>query len=207
MKRAFDRSPDFAGKTVHLPNFTAAERTAPAEKGRYVLYFGSYGREKGVETLLWVARRHPDIPFVFAGSGPLAGSMRGLPNVRDLGYLGGEELRGVVARASLAVVPSECPENSPFAVLEALSAGTPVLGARAGGIPELVADGVTGELFGFRDASDLERRLVSLWGDPGRLARYAEGCASFDPMSPARYLGEIECVYEEAALGGGGEGR
>lgn len=199
MKGRFDQSPDFAGSTVHLPNFTSVERTRAAEKGGYVLYFGAYNRDKGVGTLLSVARRHPEIPFVFAGRGPLAGEMRGIPNVRDLGFLEGERLRDVVARASLAVVPSEWFENSPFTVLEALSAGTPVLGSDAGGIPELVEDGVTGELFRFRDEGDLERRLVALWNDPARLDRYSRGCASFEPMSPARYVAEIERAYAAAA--------
>lgn len=199
MKEKFDRCPDFAGRTVHLPNFTGVERTSAPEKGGYVLYFGAYNRDKGVATLLDVAKRHPEIPFAFAGRGPLAGEMEGAPNVRDLGFLEGGALREVVARATLVAVPSECLENSPFAVLEALSAGTPVLGADAGGIPELVDDGVTGELFRFRDEDDLERRLVALWNDPGRLARYAANCASFEPMSPGRYVEEIGRVYAEAA--------
>ena len=199
MKRKFDRSPDFIGRTVHLPNFTSINRRKTAEKGRYVLYFGAYSRDKGVCTLLSVAQRHPDILFLFAGSGSLAESMRGIPNVRDLGFLEGDVLDSIVSQASLVVVPSEWLENSPFTVLEALSAGTPVLGANAGGIPELVDDGVTGELFRFRDESDLERRLVALWNDPAKLSRYSENCVSFEPMSPSHYVDEIERVYVEAA--------
>lgn len=204
MKDKFDQSPDFMGRTVHLPNFTNVERISAPEKSRYVLYFGAYNRDKGVATLLSLARRHPEISFDFAGRGPLAADMKDLPNVHDHGFLEGGALRSVVSRAALVVVPSEWLENSPFTVLEALSAGTPVLGADVGGIPELVDDGVTGELFRFRDEADLERRLVALWNDPARLARYAKNCASFEPMSPEHYVNEIERVYAEAAHAGMG---
>ena len=199
MREKFERVGEFSGRTVHLSNFTSATPGPVVEKGRYVLYFGAYNRDKGVGTLLDVAERHPEIPFVFCGRGPLAERMAGLPNVEDRGFTTGDELRDTIARAALSVVPSEWLENSPFAVLEALTFGTPVLGANAGGIPELIEPGVTGELFAFRDAADLERRLVSLWGDRERLARYAQGCRTWSPMTPERYLGELLRIYEDPA--------
>lgn len=198
MKDKFDRVADFRGRTVHLPNFTNLERRV-YEKDRYILYFGAYNRDKGVGTLLEIARKHPEIEFKFAGRGPLAASMSGLINVDDLGFNSGEALRAIVGRATLAVMPSEWPENSPFAVIEALCSGTPVLGARVGGIPELIEEGVTGELFEFRNQADLERKLVSLWNDQERCARYAVNCASFDPMSGDEYVKRITEIYETAA--------
>lgn len=197
MKQKFDRVADFAGRTLHLPNFTNLERRT-YEKSRYVLYFGAYNRDKGVGTLLEVAKKHPEIEFKFAGKGLLAPSMQGLPNVEDLGFNTGDSLREIVGRGTLTAMPSECLENSPFAVLEALCSGTPVLGARIGGIPELISNGVTGELFEFRNPIDLEAKLVSLWNDPERCARYAANCATFEPMSPERYLNELTGVYEDA---------
>ena len=95
-------------------------------------------------------------------------------------------------------MPSECLENSPFAVLEALCSGTPVLGARIGGIPELIDEGVTGELFEFRNSFDLESKLVSLWNDLERCSRYAANCASFEPMSPGRYVDALTDIYAGA---------
>lgn len=208
MRDKFDRVKAFRGRTCHLPNFTSVRRaTEVPEKGGYVLYFGAYNRDKGVGTLLDVAERHPEIPFVFCGRGDPAYSerMARLPNVTDRGFLTGEALRELVGRATLTASPSECLENSPFAVLEALSAGTPVLGADAGGIPELVNDGVTGELFAFRDAVDLEARLVSMWDDPERLARYARNCLSWSPMMPERYLNALVKIYIDPAAMRGGE--
>ena len=197
MKRKFDMVDDFAGRTVHLTNFCNMKRSRSV-KSDYVLYFGAYHRDKGVATLLDIAERHPEIKFKCAGQGPLAERMRDIPNVEDLGFNSGEALRRIVGAARLCVVPSEVVENSPFVVLEALCASTPVLGARIGGIPELVNEGVTGELFEFRNAEDFERRLVSLMADPERLDRYAESCASFEPMSQQRYCELLMDVYAEA---------
>ncbi|MGV8082865.1 MAG: glycosyltransferase family 4 protein [Coriobacteriia bacterium] len=200
MQAKFERTPAFRRRTVHLPNFTSAARAMEVpEKGGYVLYFGAYNRDKGVGTLLDVAERHPEIPFVFCGRGGYAGRMASLPNVTDRGFQTGDALREIVGRATLTAAPSEWLENSPFAVLEALGAGTPVLGADAGGIPELIEPGVTGELFEFRNPADLEEKLVSLWADRPRLARYAKNCLSFSPMTPGRYLQEITRIYEDPA--------
>lgn len=197
LKEKYDKVAEFRGRTVHIPNFTNLERRSYA-KDRYVLYFGGYYRNKGVGTLLDVAEKHPEIDFRFAGRGDYAERMASLPNVTDLGFMTGEDLFEVVGRATLTVLPSEWLENSPFAVLEALCCGTPVLAANVGGIPELVGDGVTGELFRFRDEEDLERRLVSLWNDPARCARYAENCRDFEPMTEVRYLDLLNDVYKEA---------
>ena len=206
MKDKFDRVADFNGRTVHLPNFTNLERRT-FEKERYVLYFGAYNRDKGVKTLLQVASKHPEISFKFAGKGPLSSEMKSLSNVQDLGFNTGERLREIVGRATLTVMPSEWLENSPFAVLEALCSGTPVLGANIGGIPELIDDGVTGELFAFRDKEDLERKLVSLWNDPGRCACYAHNCAAFEPMSAESYLIRLSDIYKQAMSEPSGERR
>lgn len=199
LKDKYDSLDEFRGRTVHIPNFTNLERCS-FPKDRYVLYFGGYYKNKGVGTLLDIAEKHPEIEFRLAGRGDYSERIDSLPNVVDLGFNTGEQLREIIGRATLSVLPTECLENSPFAVLEALCCGTPVLAANVGGVPELLADGVTGELFAFRDAEDLERRLVSLWNDPERCARYAQACVNFEPMSVETYLDLLAKTYEEAIL-------
>lgn len=206
MRGRFEKVPEFAGRTAHIPNFTNLKRlTKPVEKGGYVLYYGAYNRDKGVATLLDVARRHPEIEFRFAGRGPLSEQMRGIINVRDLGFNSGERLREIVARASLVVVPSEGMENSPFTVIEAQCLCAPVLAARVGGIPELMEDGVTGRLFDFRDERDLEHKLVEMMADGELLGRYARNCSAYEPMSRRRYLVMLEDVYGRALKRSPGE--
>ena len=74
--------------------------------------------------------------------------MQGRDNVEQL-------LRG----AAVSVMPSECYENNPLSVIESLCLGTPVVGARIGGIPELIstADGL---LFESGNSNSLKQALL-----------------------------------------------
>lgn len=113
----------------------------------YVLYFGRYDEEKGIGDLLNVARRHPEIPFFFAGKGALEEEVKRVPNVRNVGFRSGRNLAELIRNARFAVYPSTWYENCPFSVMEALMAGTPVVAPHLGGIPELIDDGVTGVVY------------------------------------------------------------
>ena len=68
-------------------------------------------------------------------------------NVEFLGMIHGDAVGELLAGARFSVLPSEWYENNPMGVIESLCAGTPVLGAAIGGIPELIDDGKTGFLF------------------------------------------------------------
>nr|WP_239462703.1 glycosyltransferase family 4 protein [Collinsella tanakaei] len=145
----------------------------------YLLYFGRISKEKGVGMLLdaFLAA----MPFlqgwrlVIAGDGPEFGALK--DKVRSLGprcsvelvgYQRSERLQNYVGRASLAVTNSMCRENMPFSVIEAFAAGTPVVGSRIGGIPELVSEGETGFLCEPGDVSSLTKAIirgVSFCGD------------------------------------------
>ncbi len=69
------------------------------------------------------------------------------------------------------VVPSLWPENSPLVIHEAFMAGVVVVAARAGGIPGLVADGVSGLLFDASSPESLANALARLIDDPGLVDR------------------------------------
>lgn len=159
MKTLLDTNPVLATKTVALHNFAEPVERKNVEKKDYVLYFGRYSVEKGIGTLLQAATELPEIPFVFAGSGPMEDKLEGIPNVTNVGFQTGEALEMLIREARLTVLPSECYENCPFTVLESISYGTPVLGANIGGIPELIEVGRTGELFESGNVEDLKAVL------------------------------------------------
>ena len=101
---------------------------------------GRLSQEKGVETLLKAASELP-YKLKVAGGGPLAEEMKDKyagANVQFLGHIDAEAVSELLAHARCVVTPSECYENNPLSVIESLCAGTPVVGARIGGIPELV---------------------------------------------------------------------
>ena len=182
-----------------LRNFPAME--APAEavvrKKDYVLYFGRYSVEKGLGTLLEACRRLPDISFVCAGAGPLEGSLKGLPNLTDAGFLTGDALRELIAAAAFSVYPSIWYENCPLSVLESQLLGTPVVGADIGGIPELIVPGVTGELFTSGSADALADTISALHGNRERLEAMQAACPSQSAaVGIAQYTARLTDIYE-----------
>ncbi len=195
MKTRLDTNPVFAEKTVVMHNFVDSVTAPSAEKRDYVLYFGRYSREKGVETLIRVAKSLPQISFVFAGSGPLEGLLADVPNVKNVGFQTGEALKKWISEARFTVCPSEWYENCPFSVMESQQYGTPVLGAEIGGIPELILAGETGELFPSGDAGQLRRKVEALWNDPKRLETYAENCANVHFAAVEQYTEELMQYY------------
>lgn len=192
MKTKLDTDPVLAEKTVVLHNFVEAAEEKQVQKQDYVLYFGRYSQEKGIETLVQAAKALPRIPFVFAGSGPLEHLLEGVDNIRNVGFQSGEALEKLIREARLTVCPSVCYDNCPFSVMESILYGTPVLGAEIGGIPELIRAGETGDLFPAADPETLCRKLSLLWQQGGIPEM---GSAEFDSL--AVYGEKLLAIYKE----------
>ena len=206
--RNFLDMPGKTGSTGGTPDAAGAVGTACAtgsnilpEPG-YVFYFGRYSEEKGIGTMMKAVRALPDIPFVFAGSGPLEAEVTGA-NVTRLGFLTGEPLAEAIRGARFVVFPSECYENCPFSVMEAQGLGRPVLASDLGGIPELICTDAlhgrdTGRLFRGMDEEDLTDKIRELWEDPAAVEAMASHCrewtqGSFDTL--ARYTERLVTQY------------
>ena len=165
IKSVLDTNPVLASKTVVMHNFVDPVEAKTVQKKDYVLYFGRYSQEKGIKTLVEVAKELPEIPFVFAGSGPLEQLLEGIPNIKNVGFQTGGALEMLIREAKFTVFPSECYENCPFSVMESQMYGTPVLGANIGGIPELIKVGETGELFESGSSKELSLKTESMWNN------------------------------------------
>jgi glycosyltransferase involved in cell wall biosynthesis len=137
---------------VHIPNFVNVEQfQADRPIGKRFVYCGRLQNLKGVETLVRAAAL-ARLPVTIVGGGPEEARLRTLSadlraDVEFLGHLPKVALIGVVQSSRAIVVPSEVNENAPLAVLEGYAAGRPVIGARIGGVPELVREDETGLLF------------------------------------------------------------
>ena len=176
LKSKLDSNPVLAERTVMLHNFAEPVVWKDTEKKDYVLYFGRYSMEKGIGTLLEAAKALPEIPFIFAGSGPLEAELTGVPNITNVGFQTGEALETLIREARFTVLPSEVYENCPFSVMESQMYGTPVLGADIGGIPELIRAGESGELFESGNVTELKEKITGLWNDTDRLKDYTLHC-------------------------------
>ena len=90
MKSKMDSNPLFATKTVAMHNFIDKVEWKETPKKDYVLYFGRFSEEKGIGTLIKVCKELPDVQFIFAGTGPLEESIKGVRNIKNVGFQKGD---------------------------------------------------------------------------------------------------------------------
>lgn len=136
-----------------------------------VLFVGRVEKRKGADVLLQAVPRilstRPEAEFVFIGRVcddvkdfiPAASS-----RVRLLGVLPHREIVRWYQRAAVFAAPSLW-DNSPNTIYEAMACGTPVVGTRVGGIPELVDEGSTGILVPPSNPGALADAIHAVLGD------------------------------------------
>lgn len=191
-KTKLDTQERFREKTITLHNFTDTVPPADIEKENYILEFGHLSRDKGTNTLLEAAKRMPDVRFVFAGYGAAEKDIAQVENAEYVGFKTGKELETLIRKAKISVYPSEWYENCPFSVIESQMYGTPVIGSRIGGIPELIREGVTGELFEAGNVDELEAKLRKVMV---RSEWYAENCKTLQFETPDSYYQKLIKIY------------
>lgn len=196
LKSKVDSNPLLAGKTIVMHNFVDCEEQKDVQKGDYILYFGRYSEEKGMNTLLQVCQELPDIPFIFAGTGPMEERINEIGNIRNVGFQRGKDLATLIRKARFSVYPSEWYENCPFSVMESQMYGTPVLGANIGGIPELIEDGKTGELFISGDKLDFKKKVMKWWEDSKLVEGYTKNCQNVKFDTIEKYYTKLMGIYQ-----------
>jgi glycosyltransferase involved in cell wall biosynthesis len=117
-------------------------RSQPPSSSSTVLYAGRLSDEKGVEVALdaWARARPRNLELVVVGDGPLRTELerRALDGVRFTGWLPHEEVRGLMFASRALLFPSVCFEVFPLTLVEAMSAGLPVIASAHGGSAEIV---------------------------------------------------------------------
>jgi glycogen(starch) synthase len=160
----------------------ARARHAP-DAAPLVLYFGRLEWEKGVHDLLaalpQVRRAFPGTRLVVAGQGRQASALleqsrklRVRRSVDFVGHLPDRSLVALLAAADVVVLPSR---YEPFGIvaLEAAAAGAPLVASTAGGLAELVVDGVTGLSVTPGDVNGIAAAIREVLTDPTAAARRA----------------------------------
>lgn len=152
-----------------LCNFIDVEKCRKDDyaKQDYYCYVGRLSHEKGVGTLVEAAARLP-YKLKIIGGGPLSEELRIKSeelkgNVEFLGFRQWDDIKDIVGKAKFTVIPSEWYENNPLSVIEAECLGTPVLGARIGGIPELIDEDMNGMTFESGNADDLAGKIKAMY--------------------------------------------
>lgn len=199
LKKQLDHCREIAGKTLAMHNFIDIPDGEAEKKDdrKYVLYFGRYSKEKGMETLLQVCQKLPEIPFVFAGNGPLEEKVNDVDNIENKGFQSGEKLYSLIRNAQFTIFPSECNENCPFSVMESIAEGIPVVGSAIGGVPELVSDGQNGFLVAPGNAEELKSKISCLWNDDDKLKSMKNNCKNTKYDSLSEYCDKLVELYQK----------
>jgi glycosyltransferase involved in cell wall biosynthesis len=184
-----------------------------AEGEMLALTVANLRAEKGYDVLLEAARLAlaDGVPVQFAsvGRGPLEAELAAAAAEKGLGehfrfLLTRTDTARLMAGADVFVLPSH-QEGLPVALMEAMSAGMPVVATTVGGVPDVVTDDVEGLLVAPGRPDLLAAAVGRVGRDAGLRARLAEASlarsALFDVRAAA---GAIESVYDALLAGKGG---
>jgi glycosyltransferase involved in cell wall biosynthesis len=167
------------------------------------MYVGRLAADKEVDLLLsaWPeVRRRTGANLVLVGDGPARRRLQRRPGSDRLYWVpfqhDRDALADLLAAADLVVAPSST-ETFGLSALEALSSGTPLLGADRGGVAETLERSAAGATFASGDAGALAEAAVRLFGGDLRALgaagrRYAEADHGWDAV-----LDRIFDVYRE----------
>lgn len=189
---------------IHVkPNFLAdpLQGGCPSPPGNGALFVGRLSREKGAGTLLQ-AWRDLAYPLTIAGDGPLREELQEIapPGVRFLGWVGPEDVLGLMRSARFAVLPSTWYEGFPCALVECFAMGRAVVASRLGAMAEIITDGRTGLLFEPGDSDDCRKKVMRMIHEPG-LAEQLGRRAREDYLrlcTPGRNYGLLMNIYRAA---------
>jgi glycosyltransferase involved in cell wall biosynthesis len=190
-------------KLVYIPNYVCSDQFEPQyTPGDYFVYFGRLAPEKGVDTLI-KASIQADVKTLIVGTGPYEGHLKSIAccsdNIKFLGRKEKEELWSIVRGARGIVLPSEWYENAPMSILEAYANGKPVIGARIGGITEMILEEETGYLFKSGNVNELAALLQQVTNQPQGLTEdmgYRGREFVETSFTAQRYFDETSALYD-----------
>ena len=174
---------DFFGKNVCDPakikiiynGVILPQKNKTSYDDHNILMLGRLGERKGTYDLLkaipMVLREVPDAMFYLGGDGDIEGCKAIAANegiqdhIKFLGWIKGTEKKNLLDKCSVFTLPSYY-EGMPMSVLEAMSYGLATVSTNAGGIPQIIDDGVDGFRVEAGDIEELSKRFISLLKNP-----------------------------------------
>jgi len=195
-----------ADRIVVKSNFAEPSTRARNGLGDYLLFVGRLSVEKGIGILLAAWRATAELPpLLIVGDGPLCRDVE-LEAMRDgrlrwLGRCAHEEVESLLSRARALMFPSLWYEGCPLVILEAFSAGVPVIGSALGASGLLVEAGRTGLTHKTGDPRDLAEKALWAWQHPEEMLVMGEHCRRRirDEHSGASHYQFLRWAYARAA--------
>ncbi len=165
---------------VHVSNFRPVKRSADAVRAFYLV-------RKKTKAKLWMVGTGPDAEAVRVMTEKL-----GIDD--DVAWLGEERaIHEILPHADVMLSTSQF-EGFGLAALEAMACGVPVVATEAGGITELVDDGVTGHLVPVGDVQAMAERSLQLF--EASSARDASRQRAVDRFDTSKIVPHYEALYE-----------
>ena len=169
-------------------------------------FAGRLTAQKALRVALAAVAANDGVTLLIAGEGPEQPGLEGAVAELGLGgrvrFLGPLPRLGVLElfRAADASILSSSWENFPHTVVEALAVGTPVLSTAAGGVAEVVTDGLNGLLVPVGDAAALSAAVRRYFADAALRERLrAAAAGSVVDYAPERVFGKLEQILSAAA--------
>src|SRR5262249_40055606 len=185
--RRYGFDADVVPNVVDLSAFAAAPR-APRDAKTVVVAVTRnlepvYDIHAAVRAIGHLRARGYDARLEIAGTGSLEGDLRALvreqglePYVHFHGHLTKGEIAQLLARTDAMLNPSRA-DNVPVSVLEAMASARPIVSTRAGGIPYLLADGLTTLLEEVGAHEAMPNAIARLVDEPDLASRLATAAA------------------------------
>jgi glycosyltransferase involved in cell wall biosynthesis len=162
---------------------------------------------KGVETLIDalppVIERHPDLQVAIIGGGPLKGALQSRARLRGVEhrvhFLGEQGDPVAMLRGADAFVLPSWAEAFPYAILEAMSVGLPIVSSDVGGIAEAIEHGTSGLLVRPADVPGTARALLELLDDERLRVRLGEAARRIvsERFTRLQMVERVASVYEQ----------
>ncbi len=154
-----------------------------------------------------IAARRPDALLMLVGDGPERSACEALTEKLDLQnsvrFLGSrKDVPDLLTASDLVVAPSQS-EGLPTVAIEACAASRPVVGFDAGGLRDIIDDGVSGRLIPPGDDDGFASAVLDLLADPDMLARYGREALARSPhFTIDNHVRELMACYTQTARSG-----
>jgi L-malate glycosyltransferase len=201
--------PNFVNLREYTPGEPGARSTLAPEGGKVITHVSNFREVKRVKDVVRVfarIRRALPATLIMVGDGPervdAENEVRELGVTADVRFLGRlDSVASLLQATDLFLLPSQT-ESFGLAALEAMACGSPVVASRAGGLPEVIDDGVSGILEPVGSVEAMGRRAVELLRDPRRYAAMREAAiGKAREFSADRVVPMYEHLYEEVLRG------
>lgn len=197
---------NFVDLALYQPSPLPELRTRVAPNGeRIMLHMSNFRAVKRIPDVLSVfrlVREKIKVKLLLVGEGPDLDLARRIAEqdglTADILFLGKrDEVAQLLSLADLLLLPSE-KESFGLVALEAMACGVPVIGSTAGGIPEVVEDGVSGYLSEIGDVQAMAASALALLCDQRAWKRFSEAARKrAEQFSLEQKVAEYEALYEQ----------